>query len=395
MDISLTQQEKQYIGKWIRWKRKENKLSQEEFLEAYPLCARKTLSRIENGKENVRPELLEDLLSVFGMRIPEVSDFQSVFSRSEWERLSRAYDLYDESLLQSCIRSMQKKLLSKKKYLWYSDLFDFMEILHDFIFNEVIEKQIVSLWRFLDPVWNETVHEIALAIHYRIYLMGNMQFSCQDALKKSRYLPNRIAYGYFLWENERHHSLSLYVDQLEKEVSFETNPIRMFDVWILKFISLPPTETEEIEKVWDTMQSHQEDPRLASKAKIHIYNLALAFFEKNELEKAALCLHTPDNSLPLAMSIVAILTFLRLHDDVKLASWLDAKADPNDILYPYFNYFQLKYKKRMNDDILIDVLTKDVWPLAYDDSYFRPFFEEEIRAFARKKRRYRLLALLE
>lgn len=49
----------------------------------------------------------------------------------------------------------------------------------------------------------------------------------------------------------------------------------------------------------------------------------------------------------------------------------------------------------MNDDILIDVLTKDVWPLACDDSYFRPFFEEEIRAFARKKRRYRLLALLE
>ncbi|WP_286209733.1 helix-turn-helix domain-containing protein [Dubosiella newyorkensis] len=106
MEILLTRQEKRYIGKWIQWKRKENKLSQEEFLEAYPLCARKTLSRLENGKENVREELLEDLLSVFGMRIPEVSDFQSVFSRSEWKRLSRVYDLYDESLLQKCIHSM-------------------------------------------------------------------------------------------------------------------------------------------------------------------------------------------------------------------------------------------------------------------------------------------------
>lgn len=395
MEISLTQQEKQYIGKWIRWKRKGNRLSQEEFLEAYPLCARKTLSRLENGKENVRQELLEDLLSVFGMRIPEVSNFQSVFPRSEWKQLSSAYELYDEFLLQQCIRSMQKKLLSKKKYLWYSDLFDFMEILHDFVFNELTKEQIVSLWRFLDPVWNETVREIALAIHYRIYLIKNTPFVCQDALKKSRYLPNRIAYGYFLWENERHHSLSLYVDQLEKEVSFETNPIRMFDIWILKFISLSPTETEEIKKVWNTIRSHKEDPKLASKAKIHIYNLALAFFEKNELEKAALCLHAPDNSLPLTMAIVAIITFSRLHDDEKLASWLDAKADPDDILYPYFNYFLLKYKKRMNDEILIDVLTKEVWPLACDDPYFRPVFEQELRTFARKKRRYRLLALLE
>ncbi len=185
------------------------------------------------------------------------------------------------------------------------------------------------------------------------------------------------------------------MDQLEKEVSFETNPIRMFDVWILKFISLPPAETEEIEKVWNTICSHKEDPRLASKAKIHIYNLALAFFEKNELEKTALCLHAPDNSLPLTMAIVAIITFSRLHDDEKLVSWLDAKADPDDILYPYFNYFLLKYKKRMNDEILIDVLTKEVWPLACDDPYFRPVFEQELRTFARKKRRYRLLALLE
>lgn len=106
MEISLTQQEKRYIGKWIRWKRKGNRLSQEEFLEAYPLCARKTLSRLENGKENVRQELLEDLLSVFGMRIPEVSNFQSVFPGSEWKQLSSAYELYDEFLLQQCIRSM-------------------------------------------------------------------------------------------------------------------------------------------------------------------------------------------------------------------------------------------------------------------------------------------------
>ena len=62
---------------------------------------------------------------------------------------------------------------------------DVTEILHDFVFNELTKEQIVSLWRFLDPVWNETVREIALALHYRIYLMKNTPFTCQDALKKT------------------------------------------------------------------------------------------------------------------------------------------------------------------------------------------------------------------
>lgn len=387
----LIAEERQYIGKWIHWKRKSSHFSQEEFLEKYPLCSRKTLSLLENGKGNLRQDLLEDVLLALDIRLPDHREINLLF----WNQLAQAYEIYDEKQIKASIRSIQKTFDPNRRFLWDNDLFEFSEIFHDFIFHDLSSSQISSLWRYRESVWPSLIRELALSVSYRIHLRHGISFTLENDLKKSGLITNQIAYGYFLWENDRHHSLSLHIANLEQQISFEENPIRMFDLWILKLISLSSEETEELQKVWRAIESHKTDLRLAPKAKIHLHNLALAFFEKNELEKAVLCLSDPNEPCSLALQIIAVITFAKMKKQEDLTLWLTKKADPADPQFPYFHYFQLKYQKQIDENTLIDVLIKDVWPIASSDSYFRPVFEEEIRFFARKTRRYKILALLD
>ncbi len=374
-----------YIGKWIRWRRKALGLSQAAFLKAHPLCSRKTLSLLENGKSDIRLDLIEDLLLAFDVRLqPD----QTVLSDRCWNMLADAYETYDVPTMEARITRIETTLRPFSRDLFCRDAFLSRELSFD---------QAASLWRFLEPVWPRSVQDLALAMRYGAHLSVGVPFEEEKKLSQSEFLPNRISYGYRLWETDRRHLLSVHINQLESEVSYAQNPIRTMDLWILKLISFSKAERSDWKHTWNHITTHWNDVCLDSKRAVYVHNLTMAFFEKDELKTVARWLETvPDWSrTSLALRLVAIVTFSRLDKMDRLSLCLVSNTDdPGNPQYPYLHYFRLKYEKGLNADTLLDALAKDVWPLARDDSFFGPVFERELRELVIQTRRYRLLTLL-
>ena len=383
-----------YIGKWIRWRRKALGLSQAAFLKAHPLCSRKTLSLLENGKSDIRLDLIEDLLLAFDVRLqPD----QTVLSDRCWNMLADAYETYDVPTMEARITRIETTLRPFSRDLFCRDALDFLDLLRRFLSRELSFDQAASLWRFLEPVWPRSVQDLALAMRYGAHLSVGVPFEEEKKLSQSEFLPNRISYGYRLWETDRRHLLSMHINQLESEVSYAQNPIRTMDLWILKLISFSKAERSDWKHTWNHITTHWNDVCLDSKRAVYVHNLTMAFFEKDELKTVARWLETvPDWSrTSLALRLVAIVTFSRLDKMDRLSLCLVSNTDdPGNPQYPYLHYFRLKYEKGLNADTLLDALAKDVWPLARDDSFFGPVFERELRELVIQTRRYRLLTLL-
>lgn len=109
-----------YIGKWIRWRRKALGLSQAAFLKAHPLCSRKTLSLLENGKSDIRLDLIEDLLLAFDVRLqPD----QTVLSDRCWNMLADAYETYDVPTMEARITRIETTLRPFSRDLFCCDGF--------------------------------------------------------------------------------------------------------------------------------------------------------------------------------------------------------------------------------------------------------------------------------
>lgn len=383
-----------YIGKWIRWRRKALGLSQAAFLNAHPLCSRKTLSLLENGKSDIRLDLIEDLLLAFDVRLIFRND---VWYEEAWNALAEAYAIYDVPAMEARINAMKTQWSPFARDLFCRDALDFLDLLRRFLSSGLSFDQAASLWRFLEPVWPRSVQDLALAMGYGAHLSVGVPFEEEKKLSQSEFLPNRISYGYRLWETDRRHLLSVHINQLESEVSYAQNPIRTMDLWILKLISFSKAERSDWKHTWNHIANHFNDVCLDSKRAVYVHNLTMAFFEKDELKTVARWLATvPDWShTSLALRLVAIVTFSRLDKMDRLSLCLVSNADdPGNPQYPYLHYFRLKYEKGLNADTLLDTLVKDVWPLARDDSFFGPVFERELRELVVQTRRYRLLTLL-
>lgn len=383
-----------YIGKWIRWRRKALGLSQAAFLKAHPLCSRKTLSLLENGKSDIRLDLIEDLLLAFDVRLTSHSD---IWQEEDWNMLAEAYELYDAPAMEARITRIETTLHPFSHDLFCRDALDFLDLLRRFLSRGLSFDQAASLWRFLEPVWPRSVQDLALAMRYGAHLSVGVPFEEEKKLSQSEFLPNRISYGYRLWETDRRHLLSVHIDQLESEMVYARNPIRTMDLWILKLISFSKAERSDWKDTWNHITTHWNDVCLDSKRAVYVHNLTMAFFEKGELKTVGRWLATvPDWSrASLALRLVAIVTFSRLDKMDRLSLCLVSNADDSDNpQYPYLHYFWLKYEKGLDADTLLDALVKDVWPLARDDSFFGPVFERELRELAVQTRRYQLLTLL-
>ena len=130
-----------YIGKWIRWRRKALGLSQAAFLKAHPLCSRKTLSLLENGKSDIRLDLIEDLLLPFDVRLqPD----QTVLSDRCWNMLADAYETYDVPTMEARITRIETTLRPFSRDLFCRDALDFLDLLRRFLSRELSFDQAAS-----------------------------------------------------------------------------------------------------------------------------------------------------------------------------------------------------------------------------------------------------------
>ena len=402
--LKINDSDKKKIGYLIHLYRTQQfkHLSQNSFLlNEYnePICARQTLSKIEQGVIIKNDSIYEELLKKVNLKFNTDYCIEEFLPTSIFSDLLNACDYYNLEKLISISESYVKQLNPFKEYIFFHEYYECFKWIYTYYSSfELPTLQSTEYIISLKNIINSNLYEVMIDLVFKKRtISGIYDFSYFD-FKNSNSMINRGNHMMILYNQSKLSEMLDYCQDLEEEYSSKNNYIRLLDIYSLKGFAFSNTEKEKFEKLVSqinhTVEAHNSNiPKIKISQllkniglqafRIDMYDIAINYLEQY------IAMDSPYANI---VGIDLCISYQKTNKINQLKSFIQSKeVYKGDSQYEnLLNYFILKYKYQTDNDELSYFIVNKV-PIIIDNTMgkYKQFFYEELSMLVEQTKRYK------
>ena len=402
--LKINDSDKKKIGYLIHLYRTQQfkHLSQNSFLlNEYnePICARQTLSKIEQGVIIKNDSIYEELLKKVNLKFNTDYCIEEFLPTSIFSDLLNACDYYNLEKLISISESYIKQLNPFKEYIFFHEYYECFKWIYTYYSSfELPTLQSTEYIISLKNIINSNLYEVMMDLVFKKRtISGIYDFSYFD-FKNSNSMINRGNHMMILYNQSKLSEMLDYCQDLEEEYSSKNNYIRLLDIYSLKGFAFSNTEKEKFEKLVSqinhTVEAHNSNiPEIKISQllkniglqafRIDMYDIAINYLEQY------IAMDSPYANI---VGIDLCISYQKTNKINQLKSFIQSKeVYKGDSQYEnLLNYFILKYKYQTDNDELSYFIVNKV-PIIIDNTMgkYKQFFYEELSMLVEQTKRYK------
>lgn len=402
--LKINDSDKKKIGYLIHLYRTQQfkHLSQNSFLlNEYnePICARQTLSKIEQGVIIKNDSIYEELLKKVNLKFNTDYCIEEFLPTSIFSDLLNACDYYNLEKLISISESYIKQLNPFKEYIFFHEYYECFKWIYTYYSSfELPTLQSTEYIISLKNIINSNLYEVMMDLVFKKRtISGIYDFSYFD-FKNSNSMINRGNHMMILYNQSKLSEMLDYCQDLEEEYSSKNNYIRLLDIYSLKGFAFSNTEKEKFEKLVSqinhTVEAHNSNiPEIKISQllkniglqafRIDMYDIAINYLEQY------IAMDSPYANI---VGIDLCISYQKTNKINQLKSFIQSKeVYKGDSQYEnLLNYFILKYKYQTDNDELSYFIVNKV-PIIIDNTMgkYKQFFYEELSMLVEQTQRYK------
>lgn len=402
--LKINDSDKKKIGYLIHLYRTQQfkHLSQNFFLlNEYnePICARQTLSKIEQGVIIKNDSIYEELLKKVNLKFNTDYCIEEFLPTSIFSDLLNACDYYNLEKLISISESYVKQLNPFKEYIFFHEYYECFKWIYTYYSSfELPTLQSTEYIISLKNIINSNLYEVMIDLVFKKRtISGIYDFSYFD-FKNSNSMINRGNHMMILYNQSKLSEMLDYCQDLEEEYSSKNNYIRLLDIYSLKGFAFSNTEKEKFEKLVSQI-NHIVEAHNSNIPKIKISqllkNIGLQAFRIDMYDIAINYLEqyiAMDSPYANIVGIDLCISYQKTNKINQLKSFIQSKeVYKGDSQYEnLLNYFILKYKYQTDNDELSYFIVNKV-PIIIDNTMgkYKQFFYEELSMLVEQTKRYK------
>lgn len=402
--LKINDSDKKKIGYLIHLYRTQQfkHLSQNSFLlNEYnePICARQTLSKIEQGVIIKNDSIYEELLKKVNLKFNTDYCIEEFLPTSIFSDLLNACDYYNLEKLISISESYVKQLNPFKEYIFFHEYYECFKWIYTYYSSfELPTLQSTEYIISLKNIINSNLYEVMIDLVFKKRtISGIYDFSYFD-FKNSNSMINRGNHMMILYNQSKLSEMLDYCQDLEEEYSSKNNYIRLLDIYSLKGFAFSNTEKEKFEKLVSQI-NHIVEAHNSNIPKIKISqllkNIGLQAFRIDMYDIAINYLEqyiAMDSPYANIVGIDLCISYQKTNKINQLKSFIQSKeVYKGDSQYEnLLNYFILKYKYQTDNDELSYFIVNKV-PIIIDNTMgkYKQFFYEELSMLVDQTKRYK------
>lgn len=402
--LKINDSDKKKIGYLIHLYRTQQfkHLSQNSFLlNEYnePICARQTLSKIEQGVIIKNDSIYEELLKKVNLKFNTDYCIEEFLPTSIFSDLLNACDYYNLEKLISISESYVKQLNPFKEYIFFHEYYECFKWIYTYYSSfELPTLQSTEYIISLKNIINSNLYEVMIDLVFKKRtISGIYDFSYFD-FKNSNSMINRGNHMMILYNQSKLSEMLDYCQDLEEEYSSKNNYIRLLDIYSLKGFAFSNTEKEKFEKLVSQI-NHKVEAHNSNIPKIKISqllkNIGLQAFRIDMYDIAINYLEqyiAMDSPYANIVGIDLCISYQKTNKINQLKSFIQSKeVYKGDSQYEnLLNYFILKYKYQTDNDELSYFIVNKV-PIIIDNTMgkYKQFFYEELSMLVEQTKRYK------
>lgn len=402
--LKINDSDKKKIGYLIHLYRTQQfkHLSQNSFLlNEYnePICARQTLSKIEQGVIIKNDSIYEELLKKVNLKFNTDYCIEEFLPTSIFSDLLNACDYYNLEKLISISESYVKQLNPFKEYIFFHEYYECFKWIYTYYSSfELPTLQSTEYIISLKNIINSNLYEVMMDLVFKKRtISGIYDFSYFD-FKNSNSMINRGNHMMILYNQSKLSEMLDYCQDLEEEYSSKNNYIRLLDIYSLKGFAFSNTEKEKFEKLVSQI-NHIVEAHNSNIPKIKISqllkNIGLQAFRIDMYDIAINYLEqyiAMDSPYANIVGIDLCISYQKTNKINQLKSFIQSKeVYKGDSQYEnLLNYFILKYKYQTDNDELSYFIVNKV-PIIIDNTMgkYKQFFYEELSMLVEQTKRYK------
>ena len=402
--LKINDSDKKKIGYLIHLYRTQQfkHLSQNSFLlNEYnePICARQTLSKIEQGVIIKNDSIYEELLKKVNLKFNTDYCIEEFLPTSIFSDLLNACDYYNLEKLISISESYVKQLNPFKEYIFFHEYYECFKWIYTYYSSfELPTLQSTEYIISLKNIINSNLYEVMIDLVFKKRtISGIYDFSYFD-FKNSNSMINRGNHMMILYNQSKLSEILDYCQDLEEEYSSKNNYIRLLDIYSLKGFAFSNTEKEKFEKLVSQI-NHIVEAHNSNIPKIKISqllkNIGLQAFRIDMYDIAINYLEqyiAMDSPYANIVGIDLCISYQKTNKINQLKSFIQSKeVYKGDSQYEnLLNYFILKYKYQTDNDELSYFIVNKV-PIIIDNTMgkYKQFFYEELSMLVEQTKRYK------
>lgn len=402
--LKINDSDKKKIGYLIHLYRTQQfkHLSQNSFLlNEYnePICARQTLSKIEQGVIIKNDSIYEELLKKVNLKFNTDYCIEEFLPTSIFSDLLNACDYYNLEKLISISESYVKQLNPFKEYIFFHEYYECFKWIYTYYSSfELPTLQSTEYIISLKNIINSNLYEVMIDLVFKKRtISGIYDFSYFD-FKNSNSMINRGNHMMILYNQSKLSEMLDYCQDLEEEYSNKNNYIRLLDIYSLKGFAFSNTEKEKFEKLVSQI-NHIVEAHNSNIPKIKISqllkNIGLQAFRIDMYDIAINYLEqyiAMDSPYANIVGIDLCISYQKTNKINQLKSFIQSKeVYKGDSQYEnLLNYFILKYKYQTDNDELSYFIVNKV-PIIIDNTMgkYKQFFYEELSMLVEQTKRYK------
>lgn len=402
--LKINDSDKKKIGYLIHLYRTQQfkHLSQNSFLlNEYnePICARQTLSKIEQGVIIKNDSIYEELLKKVNLKFNTDYCIEEFLPTSIFSDLLNACDYYNLEKLISISESCVKQLNPFKEYIFFHEYYECFKWIYTYYSSfELPTLQSTEYIISLKNIINSNLYEVMIDLVFKKRtISGIYDFSYFD-FKNSNSMINRGNHMMILYNQSKLSEMLDYCQDLEEEYSSKNNYIRLLDIYSLKGFAFSNTEKEKFEKLVSQI-NHIVEAHNSNIPKIKISqllkNIGLQAFRIDMYDIAINYLEqyiAMDSPYANIVGIDLCISYQKTNKINQLKSFIQSKeVYKGDSQYEnLLNYFILKYKYQTDNDELSYFIVNKV-PIIIDNTMgkYKQFFYEELSMLVEQTKRYK------
>lgn len=402
--LKINDSDKKKIGYLIHLYRTQQfkHLSQNSFLlNEYnePICARQTLSKIEQGVIIKNDSIYEELLKKVNLKFNTDYCIEEFLPTSIFSDLLNACDYYNLEKLISISESYVKQLNPFKEYIFFHEYYECFKWIYTYYSSfELPTLQSTEYIISLKNIINSNLYEVMIDLVFKKRtISGIYDFSYFD-FKNSNSMINRGNHMMILYNQSKLSEMLDYCQDLEEEYSSKNNYIRLLDIYSLKGFAFSNTEKEKFEKLVSQI-NHIVEAHNSNIPKIKISqllkNIGLQAFRIDMYDIAINYLEqyiAMDSPYANIVGIDLCISYQKTNKINQLKSFIQSKeVYKGDSQYEnLLNYFILKYKYQTDNDELSYFIVNKV-PIIIDNTMgkYKQFFYEELSMLVEQTKCYK------
>lgn len=402
--LKINDSDKKKIGYLIHLYRTQQfkHLSQNSFLlNEYnePICARQTLSKIEQGVIIKNDSIYEELLKKVNLKFNTDYCIEEFLPTSIFSDLLNACDYYNLEKLISISESYVKQLNPFKEYIFFHEYYECFKWIYTYYSSfELPTLQSTEYIISLKNIINSNLYEVMIDLVFKKRtISGIYDFSYFD-FKNSNSMINRGNHMMILYNQSKLSEMLDYCQDLEEEYSSKNNYIRLLDIYSLKGFAFSNTAKEKFEKLVSQI-NHIVEAHNSNIPKIKISqllkNIGLQAFRIDMYDIAINYLEqyiAMDSPYANIVGIDLCISYQKTNKINQLKSFIQSKeVYKGDSQYEnLLNYFILKYKYQTDNDELSYFIVNKV-PIIIDNTMgkYKQFFYEELSMLVEQTKRYK------